>query len=294
LTDRDVPEPLLDTHQHLVYSDRFRYSWTESIPALGAGRFTLSDYWAEAAPATVGRSLFMETGVDDEYWQDETRFILSLASEPESRIAGVIASCRPELDPNGFDSWLDELVPTKVVGFRRILHVVPDDLSASAQFVRNVRQLGKRGKTFDMCFLQRQLPVAVALARKCDGTRLILDHCGVPDIAAGEFDGWKKEIRRLAALQHVCCKLSGVVAYCPERHPLASTIRPYIDYCVEAFGWDRLVWGSDWPVCNTTTNIGQWASIFRSMLASESADVRRAVFIGNASRIYGLADQANC
>ncbi|MGA8206325.1 MAG: amidohydrolase [Woeseiaceae bacterium] len=293
MTDRDVSEPLIDTHQHLVYPDRFRYSWTESIPALSAGAFTLSDYRAEAAAASVGKTLFMETGVDDEYWRDETRFILSLAVEPDNRIAGVIASCRPEHDSAEFDAWLDELAPTEVVGFRRILHVVPDDLSASTQFVRNVRQLGKHDKTFDMCFLQRQLPSAVALAQHCDDTRLILDHCGVPDIAGGDFVSWKRDIRRIAVMPHVNCKISGVIAYCPERNLLAHTIRPYIEFCVEAFGWDRLVWGSDWPVCRMTSDIGEWASIFRTLFASESADVRRAVFAGNASRIYGLAYPAD-
>lgn len=273
-----------------MYSDRFRYSWTESIPALSAGTFTLPDYWAAAAPVGVGETLFMEAGVDDEHWQDETRFILSLANEPANRIAGVVAGCRPESDSHSFDAWLDELATTKTVGFRRILHVQPDELSTSTRFVRNVRQLGKRGKTFDMCFLERQLPLAVALARSCEDTRLILDHCGIPDIAAGSFESWRKQISRLAALPHVSCKLSGVVAYCPPGRPLESTLRPYLEHCVEAFGWDRLLWGSDWPVCNTTSDICAWGSMFRKLLAAESADVRHAVFRGNASNVYDLPD----
>lgn len=290
MTEAHIPEPLLDTHQHLIYRDRFRYSWADSVPALSAGDFALSDYRARAAQIGVSKTLFMETGVDDDCWQDETRYALSLADDPASRIAGIVAGCRPESDAGSFDAWLDELASTAVVGFRRILHVEPDELSAGASFVRNVRQLGKRGRTFDMCFLERQLPQAVALARSCDDTRLILDHCGVPDIARGNFEAWKRDIGRLAALPHVSCKLSGVIAYCPPGRDPATTIRPYLEHCMEAFGPDRLVWGSDWPVCNVTADINTWGSIFRDLLAAESNDVRHAVFIGNAVEIYDLVD----
>jgi predicted TIM-barrel fold metal-dependent hydrolase len=290
MTELHVVEPLLDTHQHVIYRDRFRYSWTDSVPALRAGDFTASDYWHRAAEIGVSKTLAMETGVDEDCWQEETRYMLTLAEDPANRIAGIVAGCRPETDAGSFDAWLDELASTAVVGFRRILHVEPDQLSASAQFVRNVRQLGKRGKPFDMCFLERQLPQAVALARSCDDTRLILDHCGVPDIASGNFESWQRQIRRLAALPHVSCKLSGVIAYCPPGRDPATTIRPYLEHCMEAFGRDRLVWGSDWPVCNLTADIDTWGSIFRKLLASESDDVRNAVFMGNALEIYDLVD----
>lgn len=290
MTEAHAAEPLLDTHQHLIYRDRFRYSWADPIPALSAGDFALSDYSARAAEIGVSKTLFMETGVDDDCWQDETRYMLSLADDPTSGIAGIVAGCRPEADAGSFDAWLDELASTAVVGFRRILHVEPDELSASTPFVRNVRQLGKRGRTFDMCFLERQLPQAVALARSCDDTRLVLDHCGIPDIARGDFESWKRDIGRLAALPHVSCKLSGVIAYCPPGRDPATTIRPYLEHCIEAFGRDRLVWGSDWPVCNLTADIGTWGSIFRNLLAPESDEVRTAVFMGNALEIYGLVD----
>lgn len=290
MTDRPVAEPLLDTHQHLIYRDRFRYAWTDAVAALSAGDFTLEQYRDAAAGIGVERTLFMETGVDDDCWRDETRYSLSLAADPGNRIAGVIAGCRPEADSASFDAWLDELASTAVVGFRRILHVAADELSTSAQFVRNVRELGKRDKTFDLCFLERQLPIAVRLARRCENTRLVLDHCGIPDIAHGDFATWQDEIRRLAALPQVSCKLSGVVAYCPPGRDPKAAVRPYIEHCIDAFGWDRVVWGSDWPVCNTTSDLASWGSLFREMLAAESADHRRAVFSDNAREVYGLAD----
>lgn len=288
MTDGNAQEPLLDTHQHLVLSDRFGYAWTDGLPMLRDRAFTLADYRRATAGCGIGRTLFMETAADEADWQDEARHVRALAGEPDNGIAGVIASCRPESDADAFDAWLDETADARYVGYRRILHTEPDDLSDSDGFVRNVRAIGERGRTFDLCFLQRQLPLAFALAERCDNTQLVLDHCGVPDIASGDFSGWRSQIRKLAALPHAHCKLSGVVAYCPEGSDIADSVRPYIEFCIEVFGADRCVWGSDWPVCNLTCGVADWVATFRSILAGESADTRRAVFSGNAERIYAI------
>lgn len=288
MTDESAAGVLLDTHQHLIFPDRFRYSWTDSLPALANSRFTLAEYREATASSGILGTLFMESAVDDPYWRDETRYLASLAALPANRIVGIVAGCRPEEPARVFDAWLDELAAAPVTGFRRILHTQPDDLSTGAAFVRNVRELGKRGKSFDMCFLERQLPLAVRLAAQCDDTTLVLDHCGVPDIAAGNAESWRGHIRQLAAFPNVACKISGLVAYCPPDVPLEPAVRPYVEYCAERFGTGRLVWGSDWPVCNATSNAGDWAALFRRLMSSESAAARRAVFVENALRIYAL------
>jgi len=288
MTDDNALEPLLDTHQHLVLSEHFGYAWTDGLPALRDRAFTLDDYRQRAEGCGIGRTLFMETATDETDWQGEARHVLSLAANANNRIAGVIASCRPESGRAAFGAWLDETDDDRVVGYRRILHTEPDALSDSNDFVRNVRDIGRRGKTFDLCFLERQLPIARKLAERCDDVSLVLDHCGVPDIASGDFAGWRTQIRKLAALPHVHCKLSGVVAYCPDGSDIAESIRPYIEFCVEVFGADRCVWGSDWPVCNLTCGLADWVAAFRAILAEESPDVRRAVFSGNAERIYAV------
>ncbi len=288
MTDVSAPELLLDTHQHLVLADRFGYAWTDGLPALRCRAFTLDDYRNSTEGCGIGRTLFMETAADEADWQDEARHVRSLADDPGNRIAGVIASCRPESDAAAFDAWLDETGPSGVAGYRRILHTEPDALSDSDGFVRNVREIGRRGKTFDLCFLQRQLPLALQLAERCDNTSLVLDHCGVPDIASGDFAEWRAQVRKLAALPHVHCKLSGVVAYCPEGSDIEASIRPYVEFCIEVFGADRCVWGSDWPVCNLTCGVAGWVAAFRSILAAESADARRAIYSANAERIYAV------
>lgn len=276
---------LIDTHQHLLYRDRLRYAWSESLPALAGQDFTVADYQQLTAGHDIAASIFMEVDAGD--YRDETRFIAELAADPANRLAGIISSCRPEID-EGFDAWLEECSNLPVVGYRRILHEVPDDVSRSETFRKNVRKMGRAGKVFDMVYRADQLAIARELATACDGMSLVLDHCGVPDIAGGEMDGWKKAVTDLAALPHVNAKLSGVLAYCTPGTASLETIRPYVDHVIDSFGPDRLVWGSDWPVVNLTSALPDWIVIFRQLIAGFSPDEQAAICNGNAQRIYGV------
>jgi predicted TIM-barrel fold metal-dependent hydrolase len=139
-----------------------------------------------------------------------------------------------------------------------------------------------------MCFLESQLDIAFEFAKACDNTQLILDHCGVPDVAGGDLTRWREKIAQLANMENVACKLSGVIAYCGPDQDHEAAAKPYLEYVVEKFGVDRCVWGSDWPVVKIAKDLPDWISITRNIFASESADSRTKLFQTNAKRIYGL------
>ncbi|WP_204934366.1 amidohydrolase family protein [Roseibium sediminis] len=280
--------PLLDTHQHLIYRNKVGYDWTGGIPALAQGDFTLTDYAVLTRDSGISGSLFMETGVNDADYQAEGRFTAELAEDKASGLRGIIASIRPEED-EGFDAWLEESVALGVVGYRRILHVVDDELSTTATFRRNVSKIGKTARTFDMCYLSRQLPLAAELAKACPDTTFILDHCGVPDIAGNGLDPWRANMTALASLPNVNCKLSGILAYCAPGTASLETIRPYLDHVLECFTPQRIVWGSDWPVVNLANGLPDWINVTRSILDELSEDEAHAIGHQNAERIYGLA-----
>lgn len=279
--------PLLDTHQHLIYREKVGYGWTTGIPALAAGDFTLSDYAGLTRDAGIGGTLFMETGVDDADYQAEARFVHGLSKDPGSGVVGIIASIRPESE-DGFDAWLEESAALGVAGYRRILHVVDDAMSESDVFRGNVRKIGAAGKTFDMCFLARQLPVARAFAAACDNTRLVLDHCGVPDVAGGALDPWRADMAALAEIPNVTCKLSGIMAYCAPGEASLDTIRPYVDHVLETFGPSRIVWGSDWPVIDLANGLADWIAVTRTILGDLSDDEAAAIAHRNAEAVYGV------
>ena len=278
--------PLIDTHQHLLYRDALGYAWSDGLPALANKSFTVDDYRRLSEGRGVAASIFMEAAADD--YKAEARFISKLANDPKNKILGMIASCRPETD-SGFDAWLEECADMPIVGYRRILHEVPDEMSRDEGFRHNIRKIGARGQVFDMVFRADQLSIAYDFATACDDMTLMLDHCGVPDIAEGENADWKKGISALAELPHVSCKLSGVLAYCASGKATLETIQPYIDHVIQSFGPSRLVWGSDWPVVNIRSNLPEWIEIFRQIIADLGETDSAAICHGNAERIYGVS-----
>lgn len=278
---------LLDTHQHLIYPDVAGYGWTDGIPPLANKSFTLDNYKDLTAGADMIGTLFMETGADDADYQAETRFVAGLAKSESSNILGLIASCRPE-DDNGFDAWLDECEDMTVVGYRRILHVMPDELSTTDTFRKNVRTLGSRGKPFDLCLLSRQLKLGVELAQACDNTTIILNHCGVPDVAGGGLDPWRDDMTALAALPNMHCKLSGLLAYCAPGEATQASIQPYVDHALDVFGPDRMVWGSDWPVVDLANGLPDWLAVTQALLGNLSNDEAEAIGHRTAQRLFNL------
>jgi predicted TIM-barrel fold metal-dependent hydrolase len=277
---------LIDTHQHLILRGKIGYAWTAGVPALAVGDFTVADYVGLTAGRGVTGTIFMETGVDDADYQTEARVVAGLVGV--SGMLGQIASCRPE-DDAGFDGWLDECASLRVLGYRRILHEVSDDVSQTAMFRRNLAKIGKRGLPFDLCFLARQLGVARALAMVCDDQVLVLDHCGVPDIAGGAFDEWARGIAAIAALPHVHCKLSGITRYCALGTASVALLQPWVDHVINSFGPDRILWGGDWPVVNLGVGLPDWIDMTRALIAGLSVSEQAAIGQGTARRVYGLA-----
>jgi predicted TIM-barrel fold metal-dependent hydrolase len=280
---------LIDTHQHLILRDRIGYAWTGEFPIL-SGDFTRDDYASLVAGTGVRSTIFMETGVDDADYQAEARMVAGMVGTSVGgvRMLGQIASIRPEVDAE-FDAWLDEAKDLKTVGFRRILHVVPDEVSLTETFRANLRKIGLAGFNFDLNFLSRQLvPIAVPLLRACPDQSYVLDHCGVPDVAGGDWEVWKTGIDAVAAFPNVVVKLSGITTYCAPGTASAVLVRPYVEHLLEVFGPDRMLWGGDWPVVNLGAGLPEWISMTNELLAGLSESERRAIGTGTAQRVYGV------
>ncbi len=278
---------LLDTHQHLIYRKEANYSWAKDIPALSSSDFTVENYQDLTKDFNIMGTLFMECAVDDPDYKNESKFINSLMSKSENGIKGLILSIRPE-ESNEFDQWLDESKSLGVVGYRRVLHVMPDELSQQSIFKENVKKIGKEGKPFDLCYHAGQLKIAYELSKSCDEMDLVLNHCGVPAIANGNIDDWKKDINALSELDHVTCKLSGLMAYCAPGTSSYETIKPYVDHVLDSFGPNRIVWGSDWPVVDLGKGLPEWLIVTKKILSNLSSDESSKIANMNAKRIYKI------
>ena len=273
---------LIDTHQHLILRGRLGYAWTEGIAALAGRGFDRADYDRLVDGLGVVGTIFMETGVDDADYRAEARLVAGMVGI--GGMLGQIASCRPEEDA-GFDDWLQECRGLGVVGFRRITHVVPDGVSQSETFRRNIRKIGAAGWPVDLCFLARQHALCEALVRACPEVRFVLDHCGTPDIAGNDLSAWRASMARLAGLPNLWVKLSGVTAYAAAGAGI-SAVRPYVDEVLQLFGPRRMVWGGDWPVVDMGAGLPGWIAMTRALLSGLSDDERALIGHRNARALY--------
>ena len=277
---------LIDTHLHLVYPDRFHHDWIAGLPPLQKA-FTLEDYTALTEGLGVGRALFMEVDVRETEMREEAAFFEQMAADPANKLAGVIASGRPEYET--FPSHLDALDSPRLKGIRRVLHTLDADRARADRFKANVRLLGERGLVFDLCVLPSQYAAALDLVDACPGTAFVLDHCGIPDLRNPDgFADWRAGLGAFAKRSNVNVKLSGVVTTAPAGSVNLERVSPYLDAATEAFGAERLVWGSDWPVCTLTTELPEWIALFREWAGRLGDAERDAVFADNAVRIYNL------
>jgi predicted TIM-barrel fold metal-dependent hydrolase len=277
---------IVDTHLHLVYRDRLRYPWLSHAPALDRDAH-YERYAAEALRCGVTDALHMEVDVAEDDIEAETRNVESLAVQEGSLLRGAISSCRPE-NP-GFPDFLSRaLANPSVKGFRRVLHVAPDELSLSPVFRENIRRLSGSGRPFDLCVRPDQIDKAIALADLAPDVQFVLDHCGVPAIKDRAEHPWRERIVEIARRPNVAVKISGVVAYADPASWTVDDIRPYVEHAIGSFGWDRVVWGSDWPVCTLTASLSTWLAAIHAITLGSSKAERERLFSANARRIWRL------
>ncbi len=277
---------IIDAHQHLWDLSRFPYSWTANQPKLNRS-FVMSDYLEATRGFEVVKSVHVEADIDEGFMLEETRSVLELAERDDNPLAGVVAAARPEYD--NFQEYLAQIAGhPRLKGIRRILQAMPDELSTTTTFVENVRSLEDHELSFDLCILARQLPAAIELAGQCPNVSFILDHCGNPDIRNCDYHPWRERIAEIAGLPNVACKVSGIVVNTDLDNWTVEDLRPAIEHVIECFGWDRVMFGSDWPVCTLAASFRQWVEALIFLTAGAGESNQRKLLAENADRIYRL------
>jgi L-fuconolactonase len=169
-----------------------------------------------------------------------------------------------------------------------MLQDLPDDRFLLRPRVReNLGELARSGRTLDLLILPRHLPVAAAALSDLPELRAVVDHCAKPDLRGGSLDEWRSGIARLAEFPNVACKLSGLVTEAPPGSA-AGVFAPVIEHVLEAFGPERLLFGSDWPVCTLAASYDRVLEVLREVLGGRLAgDLERKLFGENAIQFYG-------
>ena len=288
-----MPEfPLIDSHVHLWDPARLLYPWLADAPRLHR-RHDLDAFDAARAGVNVEAIVFVEcTGaMDDAVSRKEVAWVQDLATA-DARIQGIVAHASVEQGAAVREhlAWL--AAQPLVKGVRRLIQHEPDPrFCLKAEFVEGVRLLAAFDLTFDICIFHHQVPSAVELVRSCPEVSFVLDHLGKPPIREGRLDPWRDELRAMAALPNVVCKLSGVVTEADPDGWTAADVRPYMDHAIDTFGGGRLLFGGDWPVLNLAGDYPTWVRLVDEAAQDASDADRRRLFRANAERVYRLVER---
>lgn len=280
--------PIVDSHVHLADPQRFGYAWTRNAPSLN--RTVLpADLSKAAAPVEVDTIVFVEVDVDDPQQVAEAEWIESLAGQ-EPRLKGMVASL-PLEQGDGVQGDLERMLRCKRLrGIRRLIQNQKDpDFCLQPKFIEGLKLLARHDLVFDICIFHHHLPNAIKMVKQCPEVRFVLDHIAKPAIKAGEFEPWGRNLKELAALPNVTCKISGVTTEADHKTWTREQLKPYIAHAIECFGFDRVMYGGDWHVLELAGTYPQWVGIVDWVIAGASVEEQRKLYRDNAIRAYRLA-----
>ncbi len=277
----------IDTHVHFWDRARHEYSWLEPLNAISAPHVPAT-LQGEAGSSMPARIVFVQAGSHGAQGFAEAQWVTSLAAR-EPRIGGMVAFAPMDADAATVDAIARLAELPLVRGVRHNIESLADvSAIATGPFADGVRELGRRGLSFDHCCKHHQLTATIELVRQCPGTQVILDHAGKPDIRTGLLDPWREDVATLARLPNVVCKFSGLVTEADHANWQPHDLRPYVDHLLHAFGPARLMFGSDWPVVKLAASYPRWLETAQALTASLSPTERNAIFHDNARRVYRL------
>ncbi|MFD9907325.1 amidohydrolase family protein [Streptomyces sp. NPDC059063] len=285
--DDSATGTVVDAHHHvwdLAVRDQDWITGPEMAPIRRT--FTLDDLAPHARAAGVGATVLVQTVTV----ADETPEFLALAADSDL-VAGVVGwtdLTRPDVADTL--AGLRQLPGGEhLVGIRHQVQAEPDPawlLRADVQ--RGLAAVADAGLRYDLVVLPHHLPACVEAAARLPRLTFVLDHLGKPPVASGDLEPWASSLRALAALPNTVCKLSGLVTEADWRSWTVAGLRPYADTALDAFGPDRLMVGSDWPVCELAASYEDVLAVARELMDSLSDAERAEAFGGTARRVYGL------
>lgn len=272
----------LDSHQHFWKFDPVRDAWIDSSMKLIQRDFMPDDLKPELEKLGIGGCIAVQADRSEE----ETNFLLEISKSFPwvKKVVGWVDLKSTDLESK-LESYQQE---KKLAGFREILQAFPPEAMEEKRFLRGIGLLAKFGFTYDILIFPQHLEKAFHFAKQFPDQPFVIDHLAKPDIKNGEFESWSKGISDMAKLPNVSCKVSGLVTEANWYHWKKEQFVPYLDFITESFGTDRLMYGSDWPVCLLAANYQEVYNIASDYFENFSTDEKTAIFGGNAAGFYKI------
>jgi L-fuconolactonase len=276
---------IVDSHVHLWNPAQLRYSWLDSLPTLNRA-FLPADFAAASAGSSVDKIIFVESGCEPAQSLAEVNWISYLANT-EPRLKGIVAHAPLEND-GAIRAALARLAANPLVkGVRRNLQGERDAIFClQPVFVAGVNLLAEFEFTFDLCIRHDQLRSAAELVRCVPKVNFVLDHFGKPDVRGKKNGSWAGDFKMIATLPNVVCKISGLTTEADWENWQPDDLKFYFEWALECFGFNRVLFGGDWPVATLATSYQRWLETVQNYFSFATEIDRTKLFQTNAERIY--------
>ena len=274
----------IDSHQHFWKFDPIRDSWIDD-----SMRQIQRDFLPEDLLPLLAENKFQGcVAVQASQSEEETGFLLDLASKNDF-IKGVVGWV--DLRDENISERLSHFSKyKKLKGFRHVVQGEHDDFMFGKDFRNGISALKQFDFTYDILIFHRQLPAAIDLVKSFPEQAFVIDHIAKPDIKSGDIASWKKGIEEIAKFENVSCKISGMVTEADWNSWKPSDLKPYLDVIFENFSADKLMFGSDWPVCNVASNYTEVVKTLEDYITLFSIEDQNKIWYENAKSFYKLND----
>jgi L-fuconolactonase len=275
----------IDSHQHFWTFDPIRDSWITDEMSVIQRNF----YPEDLQPTLQQNGIDACIAVQADQSLSETRFLLDLATKNDfvKAVVGWI-----DLQADAIDEQLSEWKSDKkLAGFRHVLQAEPDtEYMLRPSFLRGISKLKKHGFTYDILIFPKHLVTVQKFVAQFSDQPFVLDHIAKPYIKAGLIDDWKRDIKSLAKFENLQCKVSGIITEADWKRWNYEQIKPFLDVVFDTFGTDRIMFGSDWPVCLVAGDYSQVKVVIETYMKGFSVSEKAKVFGENAARFYGIIE----
>jgi L-fuconolactonase len=279
-------QAVVDSHIHFWDTDRFDYPWLQGFTDLNRP-FVPADL--DVGEVQVEALVFVQANPVWDVVDQETAWVQHLR-ERDGRIQALVAGVPLDRGAPAVNAWLERLSDEPgVAGVRQLIQDEPEGFALQPAFVDAVRLAGRFGLTVDLCVRNHQIAEVTTLAELCPEVTFVLNHLGKPDVAAGQWTGWLQDIKAMAHLDNVRCKLSGLTTEADDSTRGTNQIRRYLRAAVDAFGPDRCMFGSDWPNASLHISYAGWVSLVLDSVSDLGAPERDRVMRGTAREVYARA-----
>lgn len=272
----------IDSHQHFWIFDPVRDSWIDDSMQKIQRDFLPADL----QPLLSENKFSACVAVQASQSEEETNFLSDLASKNDF-IKGVVGWVDLR-DANINDRLNHFSNHKKLKGFRHVVQGEADDFMLRNDFRNGIAALKPFNYTYDILIFHRQLPAAIDLVNRFPDQPFVIDHIAKPDIKSGEIATWEKNMKEIAKYENVMCKISGMVTEADWNNWKPSDLRPYLDVVFESFSTDKLMFGSDWPVCNVASNYAELVQTLESYMTQLPVQEQSKIWFENAANFYNL------